>query len=279
MLTIGELAGRAGVSVRMLHHYDRLGLITPVHVDAATGYRRYAPSQLGRVVQVKALRDLGFSLDECGVLLDNTVPAPDLRALLVRRRDEVSERVAADTRRLTDLDRRLESIDRGLLMSAITLRLGDLPAFHFVHVRTTVRTTTDIGEALGELRERLAVALADAGLQPPGPRVHTYYGRPDGVTIDVAAGYALDAAPAGRDGWPDDLLLHRVAAEPEGATVTHSGPGADVADAWSTFDVALAERGLRAHGLHRQVQRSVDEASGTVVVDLQCPVRARDACP
>lgn len=60
-LRIGELAERAGLTVRTLHHYDRIGL---VHASARTeaGHRRYAEADVRRLYQVVALRSLGVPL-------------------------------------------------------------------------------------------------------------------------------------------------------------------------------------------------------------------------
>ena len=71
MLSIGEFARLAGVSVRMLRHYDQLGLLRPERVDPHSGYRRYAAAQLERANQLVALKDLGFTLEQVGVLLDD----------------------------------------------------------------------------------------------------------------------------------------------------------------------------------------------------------------
>lgn len=60
MLSIGELAAQTRASVRMLRHYDALGLVKPVQVDPHTGYRWYAASQVGRVNALMALKALGF---------------------------------------------------------------------------------------------------------------------------------------------------------------------------------------------------------------------------
>jgi len=49
MLTIGDFARHGRVSVRMLRHYDAIGLLRPAHVDAATGYRSYEAGQLSRL--------------------------------------------------------------------------------------------------------------------------------------------------------------------------------------------------------------------------------------
>ncbi|WP_296193289.1 MerR family transcriptional regulator [uncultured Microbacterium sp.] len=66
MLSIGEFARLVGVSVRMLRHYDRLGLLVPARVDEYSGYRFYSAAQLDRANRLVALKDLGFRLDEVG---------------------------------------------------------------------------------------------------------------------------------------------------------------------------------------------------------------------
>ncbi|WP_248580573.1 MerR family DNA-binding transcriptional regulator [Nocardioides sp. InS609-2] len=50
MLSIGDFARIGQVSVRMLRHYDQLGLVVPARVDASTGSRWYSPDQLHRCV-------------------------------------------------------------------------------------------------------------------------------------------------------------------------------------------------------------------------------------
>jgi hypothetical protein len=46
VFAIGEFARHGRVSVRMLRHYDAIGLLRPAHVDPATGYRAYQAAQL-----------------------------------------------------------------------------------------------------------------------------------------------------------------------------------------------------------------------------------------
>jgi DNA-binding transcriptional MerR regulator len=53
MFSIGEFARHGRVSVRMLRHYDAIGLLEPVRIDPATGYRFYAASQLSRLNRVR----------------------------------------------------------------------------------------------------------------------------------------------------------------------------------------------------------------------------------
>jgi DNA-binding transcriptional MerR regulator len=98
-MNVGEVAALAGVTVRTLHHYDRIGLLSPSGRTAA-GYRRYAPADLDRLHRVLLYRELGFPLDEIATLLDDSSadPAEHLRrqhALLRERLERTAAMVAA----------------------------------------------------------------------------------------------------------------------------------------------------------------------------------------
>jgi DNA-binding transcriptional MerR regulator len=98
-MSVGNTAALAGVTVRTLHHYDRIGLLSPSERTVA-GYRRYTPSDLDRLHQVLVYRELGFPLEEIATLLDDpdADPAAHLRrqlALLRERLDRTQAMVAA----------------------------------------------------------------------------------------------------------------------------------------------------------------------------------------
>ena len=73
---VGELARRTGVSVRALHHYDEIGLLSPSH-RSESGYRLYAEADVVRLQQIRSLRALGFSLEETGEFLRRPEVTPD----------------------------------------------------------------------------------------------------------------------------------------------------------------------------------------------------------
>lgn len=73
---IHEFAELAGVTVKALHHYDRLGLLRPRRTDA--GYRVYVDADLERLEEIVALKSLGFSLKQVGAILDHgPITLPD----------------------------------------------------------------------------------------------------------------------------------------------------------------------------------------------------------
>ncbi len=97
--TVGEAAALSHVSVRALHHYDELGLLTPSGRSAA-GYRLYSGADLGRLQQILFYRELDFRLDEiAGILADPDAGTDDhLRrqhALLRGRFDRVAALIGA----------------------------------------------------------------------------------------------------------------------------------------------------------------------------------------
>ena len=65
---VGELARRTGLTVRTLHHYDEIGLLSPSQ-RSQSGHRLYAERDLVRLQQIVSLRQLGFSLEQIGECL------------------------------------------------------------------------------------------------------------------------------------------------------------------------------------------------------------------
>jgi MerR family transcriptional regulator, thiopeptide resistance regulator len=65
LLKVGALARQTGLTVRTLHHYDEIGLLTPSHRSGA-GYRLYTRDDVARLHQIQALKQLGFALADIG---------------------------------------------------------------------------------------------------------------------------------------------------------------------------------------------------------------------
>src|SRR5687768_13743860 len=70
LLTIGDFARQSGLTPKALRLYDDLGLVRPAEVDPSSGYRRYAPEQLGRARLVATLRLVGMPLARIEEVLD-----------------------------------------------------------------------------------------------------------------------------------------------------------------------------------------------------------------
>ena len=91
MLKVGELARRSGLTVRTLHHYDSIGLLTPSGRSDA-GYRLYNRDDVARLHQVQALRRFGMTLADIGHFLAR--PGTSLPDLIARQIDSLDQQIA-----------------------------------------------------------------------------------------------------------------------------------------------------------------------------------------
>ncbi|GAK03487.1 transcriptional regulator, MerR family [Geomicrobium sp. JCM 19037] len=62
MYSIGLFSKMNRVTVKALRYYDKVGILKPAHVDAATGYRYYKSTQIGDLHHIMALRQIGFTM-------------------------------------------------------------------------------------------------------------------------------------------------------------------------------------------------------------------------
>jgi len=146
MFMIGDFANLARVSTRVLRHYDKIGLLTPAHVDSQTGYRFYSAAQLGDVNQIVALRDLGFGLAEISEATREQVSGTELRGMLRLRQAQVAAEVEAAEQRLRRIDSRITQLEETESSTALVAKT--IPA---MSVWTKPYQTANIEEALDAL--------------------------------------------------------------------------------------------------------------------------------
>ena len=89
MLKIGEFSKLSRVSVRMLRHYDEIGLLKPVRIDEFTGYRYYHERQLIDVSRIRSLKEVGFSLSEIGQMLAFSLDPDQTERFFQKRKAEL----------------------------------------------------------------------------------------------------------------------------------------------------------------------------------------------
>ena len=113
-LTVGQMAELAGVTVRTLHHYDALGLLTP-GARSAAGYRLYEDADCERLQEILFYRELGFGLEGIGVILrgpeyDRAGALRHQRDLLVVRKDRLQTMIGA-------VETALDAHEKGIAMT------------------------------------------------------------------------------------------------------------------------------------------------------------------
>jgi MerR family transcriptional regulator, thiopeptide resistance regulator len=184
--TVGELAELANVSVRTLHHYDAIGLLSPSERTGA-GYRLYRHEDLEDLQQILLYRELDFPLDAIGRLMLD--PAFDRRTALGAQRDQLTARRRRIDTILGAIDAALDALSKGIPMNDNDLfevfgdfdpsayeaevkeRWGDTDAYA-ESARRTGRYTKDDWKAIKAEAEAIGLGLGArlaAGATPDDP--------------------------------------------------------------------------------------------------------------
>ena len=104
MLKIGEFSKLSRVSIRMLRHYDDIGLLKPAEIDTFTGYRYYREDQLIVMGRITALKDMGFSLADIVRILGVYDDKDQLDTFLAARQKELAVQARETEYRMMLLD-------------------------------------------------------------------------------------------------------------------------------------------------------------------------------
>jgi len=274
MFSIGDFARHGRVSIRMLRHYDAIGLLQPAHVDANTGYRFYEAAQLARLNRIVALKDLGFTLQQVQAILDEQISAEELRGMLRLRRAELKAQIANDTDRLVRVEARLHTIEREGSMPTEDVTVKTIPPVRVAELSAVAASygPEDIGPVISPLYPELMGKLQKAGVTPVGPAI-AYY-----MDTEVGDGSVVAHAclPVAVDPSPDyDFHVVDLPEIPTAATIVHRG-SMDLVDSTGQ---ALARwidgHGYRSVGYPRELY--LETPPGDMdkwVTELQAPIAA-----
>ncbi len=112
MFRIGLFAQVCRVSVVTLRYYDEIGLLKPETVDRFTGYRYYTAEQIPRLNRIISYKELGMSLEEIGLMLDDDLPAEHLIELLEAKRNELIGHIAEEQAQLARVEAQFQQVER-----------------------------------------------------------------------------------------------------------------------------------------------------------------------
>ena len=186
MLKIGEFSKLSRVSVRMLRHYDEIGLLKPAKIDRFTDYRYYREDQLPIAGRIAALKDMGFSLADIVRILEVYDDREKLEPFFSARQKEL-EALSKDTAyKLTLLDaarKRLRKEENVEMMAWKTVR-GSYPDTEHVKFRTlpevTVASCTYQGSytRITDVYAAVIAWMEANGYEPAEPMFNIYHVSP-----------------------------------------------------------------------------------------------------
>jgi len=226
--SVGQLSRATGLSVRVLRHWEDMGLVSPERT--ASGHRRYGPAQVTRLYRAVALRRAGLGLGQIAALLTERDPDPaaTLRTHLaqfeedLRHRAELRDRLAAALRAY-DGDGDGDAV---LLLKVIETMTMFEQYVHGYQVEENLRLRDQASTLVG--------LLHDGTAYPPGSRVLEAGCGVGAQTVTLArrspGAHVTAASEASRSGTPMSSPCRRPAASLRRARSTMSS----CAFCWST---------------------------------------------
>lgn len=138
MLKIGDFSKLSRISIRMLRHYDEIGLLAPKTTDDFTSYRYYAEDQLPIAGRITALKDMGFGLSAIGEILKVYSDPQALSEFLTVKIAEVRVQADETARRLLLLKTTIKRLRKDETTMNYNVTLKTMPERKVASVRQVI---------------------------------------------------------------------------------------------------------------------------------------------
>lgn len=138
MLKIGDFSKLSRISIRMLRHYDEIGLLVPISTDNFTSYRYYSESQLPIASRITALKDMGFSLSNISQILKVYDDTQALSQFLAIKQAELLEEAKETKHRLLLLETTIKRLEKDGINMNYNVTLKELPQRNVASVRKII---------------------------------------------------------------------------------------------------------------------------------------------
>ncbi len=268
MFKIGDFSKLSQVPVKTLRYYHQIGLLAPALIDEFTGYRYYTAGQLPRLNRILALKDLGFSLEQIGRLLDDSLSPEQMRGMLRLKQAEIERHLEREQDRLARVESRLRQIEQENKMPHYEVVLKKIEPIQAACLRDVVPNYGSVGRLLGELFGE----LNQKSFAPAGPPIALYYDeeyREQDVDVEVAVPVGGSPQAAG------ERVTFRDLPAGEMASLVRRGPYDDFSPAYQALMGWIQENGYRIAGPNREIYlqgpgEGIDPAD--YVTEIQFPV-------
>ena len=138
MLKIGDFSKLSRISIRMLRHYDEIGLLRPEAVDNFTGYRYYSEAQLPLVGRIQAFKNIGFELSVIREIQEKYEDTKEIEQFLLLKRKELEEQDREIQQRIKLLDSTLKWLRKDGKLMNYNITLKTIPERYVASVRQVI---------------------------------------------------------------------------------------------------------------------------------------------
>ena len=145
MIKIGDFSKLSRISVRMLRHYNEIGLLIPESIDEFTGYRYYSVAQLPLANRISALKDMGFSLAAITGILNEYDNPEALKKFLMLKYAEIREQAENVSRQMLLLETSIKRLGKDECVMNYNVLLKEMPQRYVASLRKVIPSYQDEG--------------------------------------------------------------------------------------------------------------------------------------
>lgn len=182
MVKIGEFSKLSRISIRMLRHYDEIGLLKPEISDPVNGYRYYSIRQLSITGKIYTLKEMGFRLSEISEILKYYNDKEKLGYYLCIQQEKLVKEAEETAYRIHLLETAIERLGKDDNMEYKT-ELKKIPATKVISIETTIPSYRNEKEAWDKMSDRLR--KEDSAILEPGYCKTIYHGAQNDGSLKV----------------------------------------------------------------------------------------------
>jgi DNA-binding transcriptional MerR regulator len=265
-MNISELARICRISPRMLRHYDSIGLFKPAKVNEQTAYREYSGHQILVLQRILVLKDLGFSLEEIRVMVQENLSVEQTKLVLSKQKILLEQRIHEEQARLTRLELHLPNLSKEKFMFQVEIKSLPSQLVASLQNDSLVQQFAQGGQDISKLIEVFTIDLK--------PILVAGQPMPQSIFWHESNDYPIPELihPIAE---PFDFQYAKVKTldpVPEAACLEFNGHYADegMMQAYTYLHTWLEEHGFRSSGATRQMYNLHSE--GVFRIELQIPV-------
>ena len=276
MLKIGVFAQVSRISVKMLRHYDEMELLKPVFVDDFSGYRYYALEQLPRAHRIIALKDLGFSLDQIALLLNQKLPPEQLRRMLRQRQEDLSQRVREEQARLERVEARLQQIEQEGKMSDYEVVLKKIEPMLIAGISEVVPEGEQVTPVYYRIFTELFQYAGEQGIDTDGRQLSVDTSLDSGWKVNDAE-VTIEAAVRLDRPYPETerVHVHTLPAVETMACTVHHGDYDLLGQAYEALLRWTEANGYEVDGTNRHLYLQTGVTADDNITEVQFPVEKK----
>lgn len=251
MLKIGDFSRLSRISIRMLRHYDSLGLLVPERVDPQTGYRYYAVTQLTSASRIQQLKEMGFGLSVIGDILVAYHDSESLKKYLTLQHSQLCQEAQLLNQRKELLERAISHLEKENTIMKYDVTVKEYPEMQVLTLRKVIPAYEREGDLWQEFYEK--VGSRSIEYMPNGASMAIFYDEGFKET-DVDVEICVPVTGCDFADHLNGLTLKVIPAVPV-ASVTFQGDYSHVASACEAIGAYLEAHNLELSGPQFNIYR------------------------